>query len=279
MYFFPVQGADLGYEIPVYFWDYIGLHGGTAVFGPPITHYTLLSGVIFHQCFRNLCLMYDQGANEQARIRPEPFGYAYKMLYGQSELAPSPTAPVMLPTLAAAQPTGLPPAQVIPLQPTAAPAAAPAASPTFDLGLPTAAVGGVPGAPTQAPPTQMPFLPFESPTTAAPSPAAGPMREITMQVWGRYNVVSSQQTQEISVWITENDLPSPSAAVTLTVRFPDGSEQTFAMPLTGANGQASLMLPPISGPDSTLVPYRACYQTSSDTRMCIADFFMIWNNP
>lgn len=266
MYFYPVQG-DLGYEIPTAFWDYIGQHGGTTVFGAPITHYGQLQGVIYHQCFRNLCLMYDQSANEQARVRPEPYGYAYKLLYGRPEPTAAPTA---TPALPSEQPGVVATVEVVPLKPTAPPENAPAPTPTFDLGLPPSNTGGEPVA------TQLPFLPLETPTAVNP---AAQMREITMQVWGRYNVVSSQQAQEISVWITENDLPSPGVNTTLTIKLPDGSEQSFAMPPTGANGQSSLMLPLISGPDSTLVPYRACYQTSADTRMCIADFFMLWNNP
>ena len=80
MYFYPVQD-NKGYEIPLYFWDYIQKHGGVQVIGLPVTHYALLLGQVYHQCFTNLCLTYDQSAIDQARVRPEPLGYAYRVLY------------------------------------------------------------------------------------------------------------------------------------------------------------------------------------------------------
>ncbi len=80
MYFYPVQD-NKGYEIPLHFWDYIQKHGGVQVTGLPVTHYSLLLGQVYHQCFTNLCLTYDQSAIKQARVRPEPLGYAYRVLY------------------------------------------------------------------------------------------------------------------------------------------------------------------------------------------------------
>jgi hypothetical protein len=36
---------------------------------------------IYHQCFQNLCLAHDPALKEGAQVRPEPLGYAYKVLY------------------------------------------------------------------------------------------------------------------------------------------------------------------------------------------------------
>lgn len=95
-YFYAVDG-DKGYEIPLHFWEYIEDHGGIQLFGAPITHYSLLKDNIYHQCFANLCLMYDATTRGLAYIRPEPLGYAYRELY------PQPAAqqiPAITPTLA-----------------------------------------------------------------------------------------------------------------------------------------------------------------------------------
>ena len=91
MLFYPTH-AEKGYGIPLHFWNYIMAHGGPDTFGPPITHYAPLNNMAYHQCFVNLCLMYDLRGSEGARVRPEPLGYAYKVLYSTQEPEkPSPT--------------------------------------------------------------------------------------------------------------------------------------------------------------------------------------------
>ncbi len=67
MYFYPVQ-ENKGYEIPLYFWDYIQKHGGVPVTGVPVTHYSLLAGQVYHQCFTNLCLTYDSVGQSSRRV-------------------------------------------------------------------------------------------------------------------------------------------------------------------------------------------------------------------
>jgi len=79
MYFFSTNGKD-GYEIPNFIWDYITQHGGIENFGPPITHFSPLFGAAYHQCFQKICLAYYPGGSGD-QIRPEPLGYAYKVLY------------------------------------------------------------------------------------------------------------------------------------------------------------------------------------------------------
>jgi hypothetical protein len=78
-HFYPVSG-DKGFEVPLYFWDYILAHGGEDMFGPPVSHLGTLKGGVLHQCFTNLCLMYDPKAIEESRVGPEPLGYAFKAL-------------------------------------------------------------------------------------------------------------------------------------------------------------------------------------------------------
>jgi hypothetical protein len=80
MYFYVVDG-NKGYEIPKYFLDYITQHGGFETFGAPISHYAPFIGATYHQCFARLCLVYNPSAVEGAKVRPEPLGYAFKVLY------------------------------------------------------------------------------------------------------------------------------------------------------------------------------------------------------
>jgi hypothetical protein len=272
MYFYPVE-ENKGYEIPLYFWDYIQKHGGVQVSGPPVTHYTLLLGQVYHQCFVNLCLTYDQSAIEQARVRPEPLGYAYRVLYYN---APQQTSPST---------TGVPTISVPRNEPGLEPYLAPGLNPT----------GILPKAPGSETPVEATPLSFPTavPSGAAPGSApltteigagqppavSGSQHEIDMQVWERYVVVGQQQGQEISIWVVENDRSMVGVQAEVTAKMPDGSEQTFPMPLTNVSGQASLLLPAIEAPNGTIVPFKVCILAVADTRFCIADFFVIWNTP
>ncbi len=97
-YFYAVND-DKGYEIPLHFWEYIENHGGIQIFGTPITHYSLLKNNIYHQCFSNLCLLYDIASPGLAYIRPEPLGYAYRVLYYQPSAKQTPAStPPLAPT-------------------------------------------------------------------------------------------------------------------------------------------------------------------------------------
>lgn len=101
MYFYEVSNGK-GYEIPLHFWQYILDHGGIERLGFPITHYSILMNQIYHQCFTHLCLTYDPNAAEGAQVRPEPLGYAYRVLYYKPELVtPVSTTPTALPTFKA----------------------------------------------------------------------------------------------------------------------------------------------------------------------------------
>lgn len=101
MYFFEIQDGK-GYEIPLHFWEYILAHGGIDLFGAPVTHYSALKDQIYHQCFSDLCLLYDPEAAEGARVRPEPLGYAYRVLHYVSKTGPAaPSSPTSMPTFTA----------------------------------------------------------------------------------------------------------------------------------------------------------------------------------
>ena len=237
MYFYPVDG-DKGYEIPLDFWDFIQKHGGVQVVGLPITRYALLVGQIYHQCFTNLCLTYDPSAGVQARVRPEPLGYAYRVLfYKGPEFANGPTEQQVSATYPL---PGMAPTEVIP----SALGGETPVKPT-PMSFPTAIAPGGPPLTTEI-------------GTGQPPAVSKSLREIDLQVWERYLVVGQKQGQEISIWVVENDRSMIGVQAEVTVKMPDGSEQNYAMPLTNESGQASLLLQPIEAPNGTIVPFKAC---------------------
>jgi hypothetical protein len=90
--FYPKEG-ERGYEIPDYFWEFLENHGGMTLSGMPLTHLSPLNGTVLHQCFENLCLMYDPQAPPPGNVRPEPIGHSYKTLHqGMAETGSQPSA-------------------------------------------------------------------------------------------------------------------------------------------------------------------------------------------
>lgn len=83
-YQFYALDGERGYEIPSYFWKYLEAHGELGLSGPPITHLSPFNGTVLHQCFENLCLMYDQQAPPPRQVQPQPIGRGYKTLYYQA---------------------------------------------------------------------------------------------------------------------------------------------------------------------------------------------------
>lgn len=81
---FYAQEDGRGYAIPDYFWEYLKKHGGLELSGPPVTHLAPDKGNILHQCFENLCLMYDQQAPPSGQVRPQAIGYPYRTLFNQA---------------------------------------------------------------------------------------------------------------------------------------------------------------------------------------------------
>jgi hypothetical protein len=75
--FFPLEGS-LGHNIPVFFYEYISVHGGLDVFGFPITELQPVEAGVYRQCFTNLCLDYHEAAAPPYQIQPSPLGQEYK---------------------------------------------------------------------------------------------------------------------------------------------------------------------------------------------------------
>lgn len=91
------QEDGRGYEIPNYFAEYLKAHGGFGLSGAPITHLAPLNGSVLHQCFENLCLMYDPQAPPAGRVRPQPIGHAYKTLYHSTKrVTPQPASELLI---------------------------------------------------------------------------------------------------------------------------------------------------------------------------------------
>ncbi len=71
--FYGIEG-EYGYNVPLFFSDFISWHGGFEIFGRPISELKLQSDGSASQCFANACLSYIPGEG----VQPIPVGAEYK---------------------------------------------------------------------------------------------------------------------------------------------------------------------------------------------------------
>jgi hypothetical protein len=105
------------------------------------------------------------------------------------------------------------------------------------------------------------------------------LRTISLQVWERYQFVSSDQSQEIGTSIFEGKTPLRSIEPILTLTMPDGTQKSYYFPPTGDDGQTMLRLDPIEAQNGTLIPYQVCISSLTYEMFCVKDSFVIWYNP
>jgi hypothetical protein len=115
-------------------------------------------------------------------------------------------------------------------------------------------------------------------TGPVPTPV-GNLTDITIQVWERYPLISSDLEQEIGVVAMGGGKPLENALVDVTVGMPDGSDQIYRLAPTDENGETSLKLTPIEAQNGTLIQYRACLSLPESQQFCVMDAFIIWQTP
>jgi hypothetical protein len=246
LYFYPTQ-EDLGYEVPSYFFDYLNSHGGLAISGPPVAQVSSFGDKMKHQCFTNLCLVFDPVANEGGRVRPEPLGYAYKYLYYQETLPPTPTPE---PAILMGWPT-------------------PQGQPDLTEAVPPVLPGeGSP--PEQA---QPPLNPVD------PGSLGQTERTVTFRSWEHFPVLGAGRIQEVGIDANSDGQPMGGLPLELTVTMPDGNQKYFIMPETDANGKSVLSLPPFDAPNGTIIPYLICVRLNNLENICLEKSFIIWSLP
>lgn len=79
MVFFPIE-KNLGFNVPIYFLEYIESHGGLQISGMPIEEVFALQPGVFRQCYTNICLQFTLKENGEKILQPLPLGITYKTL-------------------------------------------------------------------------------------------------------------------------------------------------------------------------------------------------------
>ncbi len=81
--FYEIEGG-MGYNVPIYFIEYLDLYGGVQVAGEPISEVFSPEAGVYWQCFTNLCLQFNLNLEGEQRLRPVPLGTEYKAVNYES---------------------------------------------------------------------------------------------------------------------------------------------------------------------------------------------------
>jgi len=101
---------------------------------------------------------------------------------------------------------------------------------------------------------------------------------IGIQVWETESFVSSKAKQEIQIVIKKDGLPIQASEPILIISLPDSSQIEYYFPATDEDGWSHLVLPPISAPTGTLIPYQVCLPDIEHEDICVSDNYLIWDH-
>ena len=104
------------------------------------------------------------------------------------------------------------------------------------------------------------------------------IEDIVIQVWESESFVSSKEKQEIHTVIKKDGLPSQAREPILIISLPDNSQIEYYFPPTDEDGWSHLVMPPISAPTGTLIPYKVCLPEIERDNICVSDNYLIWDN-
>jgi hypothetical protein len=102
--------------------------------------------------------------------------------------------------------------------------------------------------------------------------------DIGIQVWESESFVSSKDKPEIHTVIKKDGLPSQAREPILIISLPDNSQIEYYFPATDEDGWSHLVIPPISAPTGTLIPYKVCLPEIERDNICVSDNYLIWDN-
>ena len=102
--------------------------------------------------------------------------------------------------------------------------------------------------------------------------------DIGIQVWESQSFVSSKDKQEIHIVIKMDGLPLQTREPILIISLPDNSQIQYYFPPTDEDGWSYLVMPPISAPTGTLIPYKVCLPDIERDNVCVSDNYLIWDH-
>lgn len=102
--------------------------------------------------------------------------------------------------------------------------------------------------------------------------------EISIEAWEDKARISSSEQQVVHASLYSGSELLAGLQPSLLLLLPNGGQSLFQMPATDAAGHSQITLPPVSGPNGTLVSYEICVEGPDIARSCRRDSFLLWGN-
>lgn len=100
-----------------------------------------------------------------------------------------------------------------------------------------------------------------------------------VQVWERYPLLAAGTSQEITVLVTQDNVPLRMVETYLIIDLPDGGQLTEYLLPTGTDGQSTILLGPLPASNGALITYSACAFHPKGQVTCTNDGFLVSDSP
>jgi hypothetical protein len=100
---------------------------------------------------------------------------------------------------------------------------------------------------------------------------------LQINAWEDYPLIPSGQIQVINIEATQNSVPLQGMEFSLVVKQPDGITKTYSLDPTGEDGNTSIALDPINGPNGAIVQYEVCVIGAIFPQVCFSRSYTIWD--
>jgi hypothetical protein len=111
----------------------------------------------------------------------------------------------------------------------------------------------------------------------ATTPAANAQNVMQINAWEERPLIPSGENQVIHIQAVQNDIPMKGINFSLIVTKPDGITLTYSVEPTGTDGNTSITLDPINGPNGAIINYQVCMIGSASPQVCFSRSYTIWD--
>ena len=111
----------------------------------------------------------------------------------------------------------------------------------------------------------------------ASTPVANTSNALQINAWEEHPLIPSGGIQVIHIQATQNNLPMQGINISLIVKKPDGITITYTLDPTEGDGNTSIALDPIDGPNGAIVQYQVCVIGSVSPQVCFSRSYTIWD--
>lgn len=111
----------------------------------------------------------------------------------------------------------------------------------------------------------------------ASTPGARITEALQIEAWEDNPLIPSGGVQVIHIQATQNNAPVVGIVFSLVVKQPDGITKTYTPAPTADDGQTTIELDPINGPNGATIRYEVCVAGAVSPQVCFSKSYIIWD--